>query len=205
MKDVRLLPLVIGAVAALLLLKALALTLESGVAGVGFAFAQTEPATAGERAVPESRSRDSIIESLGERREALEARERELDLRERLLDATRQRVEERITELREIEARIEATVDARNAEHSERFASLVTMYQSMKPRDAAKIFNGLEMPILVRVAAEINARNMAEIMASMDPDVAQRLTAELSTQPPDVLEVDEGDELPQIVGTRRNG
>ncbi len=214
MKDVRLLPLVIAAASALLLLKAFALGFGEGrLAGIPSAFAEEDAMaedpsrqdTAADGIGPNSR--ENILNRLSERRAALDAREEELDLRERLIEATRGRVEARIDELRQIEARIEAAVNAREDEHAERFASLVTMYESMKARDAAAIFNDLEMPILVRVAGQMNARAMAEVLAAMKPEVAQRLTVELSAEPEDLLaELEEGagGDLPKIVGTRRD-
>jgi flagellar motility protein MotE (MotC chaperone) len=63
-----------------------------------------------------------------------------------------------------------------------RLKGLITMYENMKPRDAAKIFNGLEDGVLVDVASKINPRTMAEILAQMQPEVAQHLTVELASK-----------------------
>ena len=41
------------------------------------------------------------------------------------------------------------------------------MYENMKPRDAAKIFDRLEMSVLLEVASQIKPRTMSEIMAQM--------------------------------------
>jgi flagellar motility protein MotE (MotC chaperone) len=56
------------------------------------------------------------------------------------------------------------------------------MDENMKPRDAAKIFNGLDDGVLVEVASKINPRTMSEILAQMQADVAQRLTVELASK-----------------------
>lgn len=213
MSEVRLLPLVIGAAGAMLALKAFVLMVDGGkLAAVTPALAQeqvvergNEPAGGALFGADQSRSREDILQSLTERREALEARERELDLREKLIEATRARMEDRIAELRQLEASIEARVAARREEDNQRFAGLVSMYESMKPRDAAKIFDRLELSVLTRVAAQMNARTMAEILAAMDPDVAKRLTVELSSEPRDPLEPGEGEELPKIMGSRADG
>ncbi len=213
MNNARLLPLVIGGVSALLALKILALALDEGrLAGIPAALADggqasgdvAAQAEAGEdngNAPARSRSRDALLESLVERREELDERENELDMREKLLEATRARVEERIVELREIEGRIDAAITAEEEARRERFENLVAMYESMKARDAAGIFNGLDMPTLVRVAEEMNPRNMSEILAAMDPDVAQRLTLELTAEESEPVAPDENDELPKITGT----
>jgi Mg/Co/Ni transporter MgtE len=53
------------------------------------------------------------------------------------------------------------------------------MYENMKPKDAAKVFEGLDTRILVEVAADIDPRRMGEIIAKMSTDAAQRLTIAL--------------------------
>jgi flagellar motility protein MotE (MotC chaperone) len=52
----------------------------------------------------------------------------------------------------------------------------------MKPRDAAKIFDRLDIGVLLEVASQINPRNMSEIMAQMSPDRAQQLTVEMANR-----------------------
>lgn len=245
MRDVRLLPLVIVAVAALLALKGLGLMAggQALVGGVGAALAQDAAApeaeaeaeagadgdaapAAGDPAEPAapqaaptpneqedslirrmfgstSRSRDAVMENLAERRQELEDRASELDLRESLLKAAEQRVEQRIGELRELEARVTGADRQRREEDEQRLKNLVAMYADMKPKDAARIFNGLDMSILVRVTSLMNARQMSGVMAAMNPEVAQRLTVELSRESADPIALPAEDgELPKIVGTR---
>jgi|FEC22Drversion2_1045045.scaffolds.fasta_scaffold00093_68 flagellar motility protein MotE (MotC chaperone) len=235
MKDIRLLPIVTVAVAALLMLKGVGLLLGSAgvMSGIAPAAAQqdapqtppgdTAAASSAEAGQTEagstpveleksmlekmfggdSRSREAVYESLGERREELEAWARELDLREGLLKAAEQRVEQRIAELKALEARVTRADEERRAEDERRIKALVAMYAEMKPKDAARIFNGLELPILVQVASLMNPRQLSGVVAAMDPAAAQRLTIELSRQSPDpVAAPQEGGELPQIVGSR---
>ena len=152
----------------------------------------------------ESRSRDAILDSLGERRKELEEREKELDLRENLLKAAEQRLEQRIAELKDLEARITAVEADRKGEDDERIKNVVTMYESMKPKDAARIFNRLDMSVVSKVASLMSARQMALVLAEMDSEVAQRLTLELSAKSVDPIADTggTGGELPKIVGTR---
>jgi flagellar motility protein MotE (MotC chaperone) len=77
------------------------------------------------------------------------------------------------------------------------------MYETMKPKDAAAIFDQLEMPVLLRVARAINPRKMAPIMAKMDPGKAKDLTAGLAVdqvEPTIELTSEDVSALPQIVG-----
>jgi len=50
----------------------------------------------------------------------------------------------------------------------------------MKPKDAAKVFDRLEMPVLFEIASQIAPRKMADILGSMSPEVAERLTVEMA-------------------------
>ncbi len=61
-----------------------------------------------------------------------------------------------------------------------RFKSVVTMYETMKPKEAAKIFDRLDIRVLIEVASQIKPQRMSEIMAQMSPEAAERLTVELA-------------------------
>jgi flagellar motility protein MotE (MotC chaperone) len=141
----------------------------------------------------------AILERLEQRREQLDARSRELDIRENLVKAAEQRIAAHLAEVKGVEARIAAETKENNAADGARFKALVTMYENMKARDAAKIFNGLEMPILLKVASRINPRAMADIMAQMAPQKAERLTVEMAGKARPGGK-DEHAELPKIEG-----
>lgn len=138
-------------------------------------------AAAAEEATPRlSKSEISVLESLAERRKELDSRAEGLDTRERLLAAAEKRVEERVAELKEIEARINQQISRQDAEGEERLAGLVSMYETMKPKDAARIFERLDMGVLLDVVKRMQPRKMAAVLAAMDPVVAQDLTVELA-------------------------
>jgi flagellar motility protein MotE (MotC chaperone) len=50
----------------------------------------------------------------------------------------------------------------------------------MKPKDAAKVFDHLEMPVLIEIATQIAPRKMSDILGLMSTDAAQRLTVEMA-------------------------
>ena len=73
------------------------------------------------------------------------------------------------------------------------------MYESMKPKDAAKVFDRLEMPVLYQIASQIAPRKMSDILGQMSPDVAERLTTEMARRAgPD--QSASAAELPKIEG-----
>jgi flagellar motility protein MotE (MotC chaperone) len=143
----------------------------------------------------------AILERLQQRREEIDTRARELDMRESLIQSAEKRIDSHITELKDVETRIKTETEQKNEAEDARLKGLITIYENMKPRDAAKIFNGLDDTVLVAVAAKINPRTMAEILAQMQPDVAQRLTVELASKTPSGPQSGSGPaDLPKIDG-----
>ncbi|GLQ09015.1 hypothetical protein GCM10007913_09470 [Devosia yakushimensis] len=150
-----------------------------------------------------SATEESILQSLAARRTELETYEKDLALRASLVDAAEQRVAERQATLEALEAQISSLVDQRQEMEAGQFASIVAMYETMKPRDAANIFNALDMEVLLRVAKTMNPRKMAPILAAMNATRAQELTvrmAALADQPAAEMTPDDLQALPQIVG-----
>jgi flagellar motility protein MotE (MotC chaperone) len=91
-------------------------------------------------------------------------------------------VESKLAEIKQGEAQLATATQKKDEAEIARFKGLVTMYENMKPRDAAKIFDRLEVSVLLQVASQINPRNMSEILAQMSPDRAERLTVELASR-----------------------
>ena len=148
-------------------------------------------------------SERALLERLAERRTELEAYERELTLRASLIDAAEKKVAERQATLQALETQIATLVDQRTEMETGQFSGIVTLYENMKPKDAATIFNSLDMAVLLRVAKGMNPRKMSPILAEMDPARAQELTvqmAALADQPAEEMTPDDLAALPQIVG-----
>jgi flagellar motility protein MotE (MotC chaperone) len=148
---------------------------------------------------PVSPAERAILESLQKRRAELDARARELDVRDDLLRAAEKRVGARIDELKELEARVGAAVQQKDEAEVARFKNIVTMYENMKAKDAAKIFDGLDIRVLLDVVKEINPRRMSDILALMAPENAQRLTIELAARSVQKEQTQAAD-LPKIQG-----
>ncbi|WP_420332955.1 MotE family protein [Roseibium sp.] len=123
----------------------------------------------------------AVLESLGRRRESLQEQKGQLDLREKLLQATEERIQKRVDELKVLEQRIEAVVEKKRQQELDEVAGLVTMYETMKPKDAARIFNRLSLPILLKVVRQMKPRKMADVLAKMSPEAAERLTVAIAS------------------------
>lgn len=208
--NLRLLPVVGIAASALLALKLLGLVLgeHTAVGPVMEARAQAQPApqqaaqpqeapsagapATGETlpevpAVPDtlelggSSAERAVLESLGERRRALQDQEGQLDLREKLLQATEERLQQRVDELKSLEQQIQQGVEEKKRQEEGEIAALVIMYENMKPKDAARIFDRLELDILLKVVRQMKPRKMADILARMSPEAAEKLTVAIAS------------------------
>jgi flagellar motility protein MotE (MotC chaperone) len=137
----------------------------------GAAAAQGQPVSPSERA---------ILERLQSRRQELEARAREIDIRESLLKSAEKRIESKVQEMKAVESRIAAVSEQKTEADAAHFKGIITMYENMKPKDAAKVFDRLEMPVLFEIASQIAPRKMSDILGLMSTDAAERLTTEMA-------------------------
>lgn len=123
-----------------------------------------------------------VLQSLAERREQIDARAREIEAQEALLKAAERRVQEKIDELKKLEARIAGLIRQHDEQGEAQLKSLVKVYENMKPKDAARIFEELEMAVLLDVVERMREAKIAPILASMDPGKAKSVTVELATR-----------------------
>lgn len=147
-----------------------------------------------------SPSERAILERLQARRQELEARAREIDIRESLLKSAEKRIEGRVEELKAVESRIATVTEQKKEAEDVRLKGLVTMYEGMKPKDAAKVFDRLEMGVLFEIASKISPRKMSDILGLMSPESAERLTVEIARRAGGDKSASATAELPKIEG-----
>jgi flagellar motility protein MotE (MotC chaperone) len=127
-----------------------------------------------------SPSERAILERLQTRRQELEQRAREIEIRESLLKSAEKRIEGRVEEMKATETRISTATGQKAEQDAAKFKGIITMYEGMKPKDAAKVFDRLEMSVLYEIASQIAPRKMSDILGLMQPEAAERLTVELA-------------------------
>lgn len=127
-----------------------------------------------------SRSERELLRDLSERRQSLEERAQTLDEREALLTVAERRLEEKMAELEAVRGQIQEMLGTLDEQQESQFQSLVGIYENMRPADAAVIFNGLDIDVLINVLDRMREQKSAAIMAGMNPDRARQVTAELA-------------------------
>jgi flagellar motility protein MotE (MotC chaperone) len=121
-----------------------------------------------------------LLQSLQERRQTLDARERDIVTRENVLKAADGRIGERMTALRGVEGNIQKLLGQVDDLEAARLASLVAVYEKMKAKDAARIMEGLETEVLIKIAQRMKTQPMALILANMSGERARMVTQRLA-------------------------
>lgn len=126
--------------------------------------------------------KDDIFKDMAARRKTLDKREKGLVTREALLRAAEQELDRKYQELSQLRGEIKGLLDQQSEEESSRITSLVKIYEGMKPKDAARIFDTLDIDILVTVLSKMSERKLSPILAAMNAERARTVTIMLAEQ-----------------------
>lgn len=129
-----------------------------------------------------SKDEVQVLQDLSSRRQALDKEQENLNLRENVLKATENKLDQKVQELKALQEQVSELMKGYDAQENAKFHSLVKIYENMKPRDAAKIFDELEMPMLIQIVTRMKEVRVAPIIAAMNPSKAKELSIELAKQ-----------------------
>lgn len=121
-----------------------------------------------------------VLQQLADRRKALDDREHDLEQRTAQLSAGEVRIEQKIAELKNIQGTLDGLIKSYDEQQEKKLQSLTKIYESMKPKDAARIFEELDIDTLLPVAERMGERKLAPVMADMDPKKAKEMTIQLA-------------------------
>ncbi|MFH1158855.1 MAG: flagellar protein FlbB [Pseudomonadota bacterium] len=123
-----------------------------------------------------------VLQSLSLRRDELDKREKKMGEQEALLRAAEGEVDRKVAELNKIRSELEDLLNRQQNIQDERISSLVKIYENMKPQLAARIFDTLEMEVMLSVISKMSERKSSPILANMDPEKARQVTIQLAEQ-----------------------
>jgi flagellar motility protein MotE (MotC chaperone) len=115
-------------------------------------------------------------------RSQIEQRERLLAQREAAEAAAEKRLTDRVGELLALQSHLQALVNDDKQHEEAKWAGLVKLYEGMRPRDAAVIFNGLDKPVLLEILKRMKPAKAAPVIALMEPENARQVTADLAAR-----------------------
>lgn len=114
--------------------------------------------------------------AIAEQKADVTARTRHLGEAEAVLAAAETRATAQIQKLSAIKRDVEALMQQRSNLQAEDLKRMVTIYETMKPRDAARIFNDLETDIIIDVLDRMAERRSAPIIAELEDSKAREVT-----------------------------
>lgn len=129
-----------------------------------------------------SASELDLLQNLSRRRDELDRWERNVQVKESALSATEKRIDEKIQQIEGMQKAVGDLLAQYNMQEEAKLKSLVKIYESMKPDDAARIFDEIEMPVLLLVIDKMAEKKAAPILAKMDSKKAKQITVELAEQ-----------------------
>jgi flagellar motility protein MotE (MotC chaperone) len=123
-----------------------------------------------------------LNQDLSKRREELDKESRELSTRKALLSVAQQELDQKVGEMTTLRNQIQGMMSTLSDQEKARMQSLVKIYETMKPADAARIFNTLDMDVLIEVMSMMKEAKSAPVLAAMDSERAKSVTVMLAQQ-----------------------
>lgn len=123
-----------------------------------------------------------LFNDLSKRRDILDNKEKKLKVKEALLEATKKEIELKYQELNKLSEEIKSLLDEHGKQEDKRITSLVKIYEGMKPKDAARIFDTLDIDVLISVVGRMSERKVSPVLAAMNPERVRTVTIMLVEQ-----------------------
>ena len=125
-----------------------------------------------------------ILLSLNERKRQLDERDLLLNQREEQLRALRDNIQRQVKELKRLQVKIEASMDAKKSQDAENLNKVVGLYNGMDPKKSAGKFATLDSKVAVQILLGMNQRKAAAVLEELPPDVAKRITEQIVSKVP---------------------
>lgn len=127
-------------------------------------------------------SEKQLLQQLRKRRKQIESDKNELPAEKMALESIKQHIDNRLDVLENLQNKLKPQFNNNNQNDGKKILKLVKVYESMKPKEAAKIFNDLQIGVLVEMTLSMKESRLAAILSEMKPEKARELTSILATQ-----------------------
>lgn len=145
--------------------------------GVGLAFAAAgKDAPEAKTCVPDEDGM-ALLRAVQERERKVTEREGALADRRQSLDIVEKRVQDRLVALVAAEKELANTVTFADKAAEQDVQRLVTVYEAMKPKEAAPLFEAMSPDFAAGFLGRMRPESAAAIMASLNPDFAYSISA----------------------------
>jgi flagellar motility protein MotE (MotC chaperone) len=153
---------------------------QAGASGALFSqMAQNTPVSQAEPNLDRTGMRN-LLEALRRREAAVTQRETDLNMRAKALDVAQVEIERRIEALEAAEKRLEATLSVAQTASEDDLAKLTSVYENMKPKDAAALFEAMEPDFAAGFIARMRPDTAAKVMSGLNPQAAYSISVILA-------------------------
>jgi len=123
-----------------------------------------------------------MLATLGEQQEGINRREETFEVQEKQLLVLKAELAKRLKQIEKVEQKLEAMVKEQEALDSARVKSLVKVFESMKPAQAAPILSKMDARSLLFVLTQMKGQKIAAILAQLPPEEAANISVVLTGQ-----------------------
>lgn len=120
-----------------------------------------------------------LLQTLRNRHDKLNEIEKDLQVKQDLLKTIQIDIDKKLDQLEKLNSKMTDDIGTSSAQS---YSKLVKIYEGMKPKEAAKIFDTLQTQVLLGVAQQMKENKLAAIVAEMSPEKARDLTMGLANR-----------------------
>jgi flagellar motility protein MotE (MotC chaperone) len=148
------------------------------VSGSGWALAEG----IGELAQGEASPGDAMLAAIREREAELDAEERRLAERRQTLSVAEAKLAEQLAAFETAQKNLEGTLAMADKAAENDIARMTTVYENMKPDDAARIFERMDVDFAAGLLARMRPDLAAEVLTGMNADAAYAVTLTIASR-----------------------
>lgn len=123
---------------------------------------------------------DVVLRELSERQAALDRKDAALMERQRALDYLASETEKKLEQLRLAEQNLQEVMNVARTAAETDVSQLVSVYENMKPKDAAQIFEEMAPDFAAGFLARMRPESAALIVAGLEPNTAYSISVILA-------------------------
>jgi len=124
----------------------------------------------------------ALLQALREREARVAEQEKRLADRDAALRQARAEIDKKIAELKQSEGQLAATLSRADQAAEKDVGKLVSVYENMKPKDAARLFSEMDPEFAAGFVGRMQPAAAAALMAGLDPAKAYAISAVLAGQ-----------------------
>ncbi|WP_424929309.1 MotE family protein [Amaricoccus tamworthensis] len=125
---------------------------------------------------------DVLLSAIRDREKQLETEADNLSTRAQELSVAEKKLEEQLTAFRKAQEQLENTLAMADGAAERDIAQMTTVYEAMKPEEAARIFERMEISFAAGIMSRMRPEITADVLTAMEPDTAYAVTLTIASR-----------------------